>query len=509
VIVLVLAGCTPRPELLAGPTLTEPVDTPLTRVLQVTTDRPTRLRVHLTGPGVDVDVSWPELRTDHEVPLLGAKPDRVHEVVVELTPTDGRLVTATARFRTEPLPDDFPAHEVLTLAPDRVAPGYRLLTLDSNDRGPFLAAVDAWDGEVAWLYTGPENFGDVKRTPRGTFLGLGQGVLELDPTGVLLRRWNDTGDLTDPAWISVGFGAEHHEVTEVGPDEFAVLTLRRLAVDAYPWSYTDPTFGLAATLQDAGIVRFRADGTELSTWWYSDVLDPFRIGFHSLDVVGGARDWVHGNALIRRPDGGWLASSRHQDALFALDDEGQLEWILASPSGWGEAWAPHLLAPDAGTTWPYHQHGPSFGVDGELVVFDNHNEGHNPYEPAPDALPESRVLAYDVDGDAGTVSQRWEWRHPDHLYSGALGNATALPGGTVVACYGFLDDEGGAPNRDRGLGRKVTRVVELDPDAVDPVSDLRFWYPAERAREGVKSYRAVPTDSLYPDDVTVVRQRAD
>ncbi len=500
---LSLAGCTRGPEVVAGPELEAPADAPLTRILTASTDVPTHLTAHLRARGLDAVVTWPDAARDHRVLLLGTPPDAA--VDVELTFDDGaRSTSASLAYDTDPLPDDFPDLEVLTLDPDAVAPGYRLLPLEPADAGPLLAAIDAWTGEVTFLYTGPENLGDVELTAAGTLLGLGVGALELDLAGEVLHRWDDRGDDLDPTWIPVTFRAEHHEVTEVGPDELVTLTHRALAVDTYPRSYEPPRIELPATLEDTGVVRFRRDGTVLSTWWYGDVLDTRRIGFDSLDGAGLGYDWVHGNAVVRRPEGGWLASARHQDALFALDDDGALEWILASPAGWSDALAPKVLALDGTPT--YHQHGPAYDDAGRLVVFDNHNEGHNPYEPPPEGPVQSRVVAYEIDAPAHRAREVWSWTHPDGLYSAALGNATPVPGGNVVACYGFLDGEGPDDAAALGLGRKISRIVELRPGVAEPVSDVRFSVPADEGPEGVKAYRAVPAASLYARDVHVDRR---
>jgi hypothetical protein len=498
-----------RPEVLDGPRLSTPADVPLTRLLTVETDVPTRLSAHLEGPGVDVRVTWPGLATEHAVPVLGAKPDREHTLTLTLSAPGLADAEVEASFRTDPLPEDFPELDVLALDPDRVEPGYVLLPLEAEGIGYWLAAVDAWDGEVAWLYTGPENFGDVRRTPDGTFLGLGQGAIELDALGTLLHRWDDTGDPADPTWIPFPPRGLHHEVGLAGDDALVVLAHRTVSEPAYPVTYVDPSLRRPAQLQDTGVITFGRDGAVRAAWWYADVLDPQRIGFDSLNRFGSMRDWVHGNAVVPAPGGGWLASSRHQDALFSVGYDGALRWILASPAGWRADWRPYLLTVEPPGSWTYHQHGPSFDAEGRLVVFDNHNEGHNPYEPPPEGPVESRVVAFGIDEAAHTATMAWEWRHPEGLFSGALGNATALPGGSVVACYGFLDAEGAGDNVARGLGQKVARIVELRPGEEEPVSDLRFWYPRDRAREGVKSYRAVPTPRLYPDDVRVERQRTD
>lgn len=506
--ILSLLACRPGPALLDGPSLATPPHAPLARALTVATDVPTRLTVRLEGEGVDVDVAFPGVREVHDVTLLGAKPDRDIAVTITLAAEGRPPLVLDAGFRTEPLPEGFPRREVLALDPGAVEPGYVLLPLESDDRGHWLAAVDAWDGEVAWLYDGPENLGDVRRTPEGTFLGLGTGVLELDARGELRRRWNDQGDPSDPTWVPYPLAGEHHEVNLAGDDALVVLTHRTLPEPQYPVSYDPGGLRMPANLADVGIVVFgRTDGRIRDTFWYGDVLDPQRIGFDALDRIGPGRDWVHGNAVIPDPAGGWLASSRHQDALFALDDAGGLRWILASPAGFRDEWADALLTVEPAGAWTYHQHGPSFDPDGRVVVFDNHNHGHNPYERPPADPPESRIVAFEIDEDARRATVAWEWRHPDSLFSGALGNATALPGGTVVTCYGFLDAEGDGDNAARGLGRKVTRVVTVDPDRPDPISDLRFFYPAAESTQGVKSYRAVPTPTLYPDAVRVERRR--
>lgn len=499
-----LLGCAPGPRLTSEPTLDTPDHAPLSRVLRVQTEAPAALSVALSGPGVDVAVRFPGRSTFHEVVVNGAKPDRGFELEITLQDERGE-VTEERTFDTDPLPDGFPRLDVVALDADAVEPGYRLLTLESGDRGPFLAAVDAWDGEVAYLYDGPENLGDVEWTPEGTFVGLGQGVVELSPDGELSHRWNDVGDPADPAWVPVPFRAEHHEVTRLDADTFVTLTKRSVYSEAYPRSEFDPRITGPATLEDVGVVVFRRDGSAEAPLWYGDALDTGRIGFDSLDRVGLGYDWVHGNAVVPLPDGGWLASARHQDALFALDADGGLRWILASPAGWSEPFVPFLLALDGAPF--YHQHGPSLDAAGNVYVFDNHNDGHDPYEPAPTLPPESRVVSFAVDEAAGTATQRFAWRHPEHLLSEALGNATALPGGTVLACYGFLDAEDGQRNVDRGLGKKISRIVEIDPDRAEPVSDLRFWYPADVSREGIKTYRAVPTPTLYPAAAAVERVR--
>ena len=201
-------------------------------------------------------------------------------------------------------------------------------------------------------------------------------------------------------------------------------------------------------------------------------------------------------------DGGLLVSLRHQDAVIKLDSTGQLAWILGSHAGWSESFQDALLTPIGDLAWPYHQHGPRLASDGTLLIFDNGTRGYNPYEAeGAERVDESRVVAYRVDEEAGTVEQLWEYRDTltGPLYAAALGGVDPLPQtGHVLASFGFLDAEGGVENPSAGRGTKSIRLIQVDPELPEsPPVDLRLYSLAEEEPEGWKSYRAEPLGLLW------------
>jgi hypothetical protein len=494
-----------RPRLVAGPQLIAAPLAPLARELTVETDVPTRLTLALAADQVDSEVRFPTWSRTHRVPVLGARPDREHVVTVSLEGEAGHTVTAEATFRTEPLDPDFPAIEVRSVDEAALQTRYLLAPLQTPFGRHWLVVLDARDGGVVWAYTGPDNFGDVDPTGRGSVVGLSaNGFLELDWLGQRVARLRSSSSQGEPGDVLIDASLFTHELVET-EDGYRTLALTSREVDAFPLSYDDPTLlGGPTQIVDADVLDIARDGTVRSRWSLADRLDPLRIGFDSLDRLSLGWDWAHPNALLPDPSG-VIVSLRHQDALVALDHAGDVRWILSNPHGWSPAVAPLLLAGPAPDGWPLHQHGPSFDADGNLVFFDNGNEGYTPYTEPPGRRLASRVTAIRVDEDAHTAETAWVWLPPGDLYSPALGNATGLPGGHVLANYGFVSAEGGEDNVLAGRPMRSVRIFEVDPARAEPVLDLAIDTEVGPFPDGVKLYRAIPFDGMYPAEVEVLR----
>jgi hypothetical protein len=498
--ILWISACTRPPMVQGAPSLAEAPDAPLARRLSIAADRAARLSLEVDDGAHPFTVAFPEVGTAFDVPILGVGPDRDVALTAVLTDDHGRESrTALAPYHTAAI-DGWPTVELLALDKDRVEPGFRLVSLEI-DGDPFTLAALRPDGEPAWLYTGDINWGDARLTPEGTVVGLGDGAWEMDLLGTPLRHW--TAHPTDPIDVRLEPVGLSHELHPLDDGTFATISTDTFEAPAYPDSYDPPTPGGPAALLAEHVVRFDPDGTVLDDWASADLLDTSRIGFDSLDPTSSGFDWAHLNAVIPY-DGGLLVEVRHQDALFLLDPDGAIRWILGDPAGWHPQWEPLLLRPVGDFVWPYHPHGPSVDADGDIVLFDNHDWGHTPYTPAPDGVVESRVAAFHVDEDAHTVSLAWDWTAPGNLYSGALGDAQALPvTGDVLAAYSFLDAEAGVTNESKGLGTKSVRLIEIHPGEEAPVADLRISAPKSLYPGGVKAYRAIVVPSLYPDGVVV------
>ncbi|MEQ1501318.1 MAG: aryl-sulfate sulfotransferase [Myxococcota bacterium] len=502
----------PGPVVTESPSLSTPPDAPLARRLRLAVDRPARLVASLAADdGETTEVAFDAVSDAFDVPLLGFAPDR--DTIVTLTVIDPDTgvgaVLDPLLVHPDPLPPTFPTIEVLANDPDRREPGYWLLSFEVPGGTSWLAVLDPGSPgstgacDVVWLYTGEIDWGDIRATDRGTLFGLSAGAIEMDWLGGVIGRWfpgasGEGGDVSIP-WPL------HHEGYVVGDGSVLSLVASSAEVPAYPESYDDPTPTGPATVADDHVVRFStSDGEVQLDRPLSTMLDTARIGFGSLLPLVSGFDWVHANAIVPWPGGGLLLSVRHQDAMVKLSDAGDVEWILGDPAGWNRTFTDRLLTPTDGTRWMYHQHGPDVDEDGQIVVFDNRMFTRTPYTPDTGELPESRVVAYAVDAEARTVTERWSWAPAEPLLSNALGNAAWLPvTGHALADFGFLDGERGQFNAELGLGRKSVRLIELDPTDPDPVVDVRLSNPIDVASEGVTAYRVFPIGSMYAGIATV------
>lgn len=493
-------------EVVEGPILTSSPTAPLARELTIETDVPGTLSLRVLAEGVDLQVRFPTVSARHVVPVLGAPPGRSITVEATVSAPRRRPVTASATFDTPPLPDTFPTITVRRLDPDVLQAGVLWAPLQTPNGRHWLVAIDPRTGEIVWWYGGPEDFGDLDVTDRGTLIGLADGgFLEIDLLGRRAGRWLAASRPPEVGAVVVDAPGFTHELVET-PEGFLTLSSRIREVDAYPRSYEDPeTLGGPASILEQEVLTVARDGEVTARWSLADRLDVERIGFDSLDWVG-AFDWSHANAVLPDP-GGVIVSVRHQDALVALDPAGEVRWILSNPYGWSperEALLLDGLPPDG---WPLHQHGPSFDADGNLMWFDNGNEGHTPYSEPPGRALETRVTAVTIDEEARTARTAWIWKPPDTaLYSPALGNVALLPGGHVLANYGFVSGEDGVDNLSAGRPTRSVRVFELDPSSAAPILDLAVDTDPDTAPEGVKAYRVLPAPSLYPPGVTVLNR---
>ncbi len=447
---------------------------------------------------------------DHEVPILGVRPD--DDVRIEVTAVGERdAVTADpVRYRNGRLPRRFPKIDLLALDPDRVEPGLTVLPVElvSDDESlPYLVALDE-AMEVVWVWAAPREHGALVVHRSGALYALGDDAAwELSPAGEILHQWgaDRAAGVPPRRFTRLDLGRLHHElVPQPRANRFLALSRRRVDVDDYPCAYAAPRASCGpARIEDTRVVQFTRDGEVVRDLSMAERLDTFRIGWDALDTLaGGARDWSHGNAVIPRPDGGWLVSLRHQDALVAVDRDGEVAWILSDPAGWGPPWSDLLLEPVGDLTWPNHQHGPSYADDGTLWVFDNGNWDGTPYDGA-GPREQSRVVGFAVDAEARAVRQVAAFTDTatGPMYSRALGNAAWLPvTGNVLGVYGMPTAENGVEHEDLGFGSRAVRLVQWAPDGA-VVADVRLRSDVDDERKGWRSYRAVHAPSLYAEGV--------
>ncbi len=341
---------------------------PLALTCRFTTDRPVRPRVVLDdGERPTTIERWTEYATEHELLVLGLRADTHYALAVHVEDEAARTTLSTPwEWTAPPLPDGFPPVHVTVSRPELMEPGVTLLPCtrwpgsDGPDRG--FGALIALDehGDVVWFFDAPHAISEVKRIRNGNLLyyqGTNGNVVELDMLGNVVRQWYTTripGTVAPDGAIPIDASTIHHDVQELPSGNLLALSTELRRFELYPASEDDPTVprSPARVIGDV-ILEFRPDGTVVDRLSVLDILDPYRIGYESLDwgfwmhvyehtPEEPLRDWAHVNSVhYDERDHALIVSSYHQDAVFKLDLETrQLVWILGFPSGWGSRGSP-------------------------------------------------------------------------------------------------------------------------------------------------------------------------
>jgi len=441
-------------------TMAPNASTPLAALLELKTSGLSRVSINVSD-GIDQwSEDFEELNSNHSLPVLGFKANRVHTVTVRVLDIDGIDLIEPVVFDviTDPLPEAFPQISVTSI-PELMEPGVTLF-----EASGYLIAVNEI-GEVVWYHDIQFFSGnldrDVRRMNNGNLLLLlprGR-IVELDMLGNIINMWHPSGsEEGDPGSIAVDTLAFHHEVSEMQSGNLLVLSVEFRRFSDYPTSAFDP-FAPTDSAIVAGdvIVEFAPDGTVVNEWSLLDMLDPFRINYSSLlgiyddfleSVIGApveTRDWSHGNAVIHDPsDDSIIVSLRHQDAVVKFSRQtGELIWILGPHENWDlEEFGQFLLTPqsDEEFFFQYHQHAPDITDEGTYIIYDNGNNRASPFDPTlPDSENFSRAVEYNINKFTKEVEIVWEYGQfeDESLYTFFIGDADYQPmTGNVLITFG-------------------------------------------------------------------------
>lgn len=176
-------------------------------------------------------------------------------------------------------------------------------------------------------------------------------------------------------------------------------------------------------------------GTVVARMDLDDIIDPDRAEV----LPNTGEDRVHINSLAySAPDDCYVISARHQGVMKihrGSTDKSGLEWWITPPYGVGADYQFALLRPtnfDAGVSenWNIGQHAASILPNGDIMMFDNHNE---PIQGAQADKRISRVLVLRVDPVNRTVTKVNEWTTPKKEFTFYQSNALMLPNGNVLS----------------------------------------------------------------------------
>jgi arylsulfate sulfotransferase len=317
--------------------------------------------------------------------------------------------------------------------------------------------------------------------------------------------------------IPVPIETFHHDVVVMPSGNLLALSSEVRRFEDYPTSVTDPDAPRAPTDVVGDIlVEITPAGAVVRQWKLFDLLDPYRLGYASLDpnywlTVYAAHydpspvDWHHGNGIDYLADeDAALISSNYMSAIYKLDlDSGQLEWILGDPTGWREPWSELLLEPQGELLWSYQHHAPVTTPQGTLLLYDNGGLRAIPPNP-PIARGEdsfSRAVEYAIDETNGTVSQIWSFGGPgsEWFMSPFISEADWMPetGNVLVTAGGRVTRADGSVGMGPFEGRIWFTLYEVTHTSpADILWEVNFEHP----EIGWGAYRTERVRGLYPNE---------
>ena len=500
---------------------------PLAGTLKFTTEQPTRATVVISD-GEDTQSVTPDdaFTTDHDLLLLGFRPDREHTVEVSLENQDGRITlepVATFSVKTPALSDAVPPVDVLLSRPAVMEPGVTLLPMFQwldfdivRDYG-LIMVLDA-QGEIVWLYESPINILHAIPLSNGNILasGFGFSLTEIDMLGNVVQEWHPTGTITDapPDSIAVNTDTMHHNYLELPSGNFMAISTEVREMPNWYTSDLDPgaprdTRNVIGDI----LIEFEPDGTIVNEWKFFDLIDPYRIGYNSLstdfyedsyaDILDEpAHDWTHSNGIhYDEATNTALVSTNHLSTVMNLDLEtGELLWMLGDPVNWREPWSDLLLEPENDDMiWSYHHHAPQWTPHGTMLLYDNGAVRALPFDPP--LTPEesfSRAVEYEIDAANGTVREVWSYGGPgDELFlSPFVSEADWLPQTEhiLVTSGGRVRDNAGNPVMSPLAGHPWIAIAEVTHTMpAEKVWEIRIDDP----RAGWSVFRSERLPSLY------------
>lgn len=488
---------------------------PLAGVVSFSADVPVQAFVSvsdgLSEPIVSPVSGW---ATAHRLLVLGLRPGRKNEIVVTITDRAGKEVAKTLEWRTDPLPDGFPPLVVKVSDREKMTPGFTLVPLfrwgaeGPDSESGLVLAIDA-SGDVVWYYRPDHVVSDLVPTPTGSFIYQRQriGILnEVDVLGNVIRRWHTTGIPKDVPANSIPVDTDlfHHDHIVMPNGNIMALSTENRHYKDYLSSEEDPE----AEPEDAWvtgdvIVEFAPDGTVVKEWRVLDILDPYRIGYGSLDTgfyreaykdvwEAPAKDWAHTNSVFYdAKTNSIVCSAYRQDVVYKIDyATGELLWLLGNHDGWRRPWSTYLLEPEPDDfRWNYHQHAAKVTPHGTILMFDNGTYRARPFEEKmPNEENTSRAVEFSVNEDEKTVSSVWSFggREDESFFSSFISDADWLAdtGNVLVTSGGESID-----------GRRRAQIFEVTHDT--PAEKV-FHLVIEEEDVGWGVYRSERIPSLYP-----------
>ena len=431
------------------------------------------------GPGATVLINgWPSAGpTD----VVGLEPGDEVSVIVQ----DG---AESAVYSFVFLPEEFPTLEATVSTPG-ISEGLVGLTLSKfNNGGPRFETVVDSEGVPAYVFQAPDNVGDLKVQPNGSYSSsrttttpgrTGRTLVELDKTFTEIDR-HETVGLVD---------TDNHD-SILRPDGSKVLL-------AYEYdAAADLTDAVIQDLDPAGNVVFEWNSRE-------DLLD------ETVYPNAAAGDYAHINSLVEMADGDFLASFRHTSSVLKIARTahdgfvpGDVVWRLGGRN------SDFAFADDPFPGGPCAQHTASELPNGNILIYDNGSiTGFgpvlciDPVDPEGDTVPRpnTRVTEYDLgEVDADPTTQETAtlvWDYSTGYFGFFAGSAIRRPNGNTL--LGFAGVRGAVAREITADGTTVWELRDPAPEGTATHAPYRASvFPAANDLDAIDPSAAVLTPGV-------------
>lgn len=338
-----------------------------------------------------------------------------------------------AEYTLRCLPPDFPPYTVDR--PGAPQPGWYMGTLGWSVNpaiGKFVVILDN-HGAPVWYKRTAQPVIDVKPWTNGNVAWtplLGAAFGTTPARGYRVTALN--GTLVDELKTSAGTSTDHHDLLSIPGGNRAMITY---VVRSGPVDLT--AFGAGFfnddTALDSVIEELAPNGTAVWTWnssaHFATAETTFPVRFNPPATShGGAVDMLHINSIDRQPNGDYIVSARHLDAVFRIDRA--TDKVLWKLGGAGTASNPDnahsMMIIGDPLNGPKRMHDARLSSTGLLTMFDNRSGTGQP----------PRVVAYQLDEAAFTATMVWQHTYPvAGLFSFGLGSARRNSDGSYVISW--------------------------------------------------------------------------
>lgn len=513
---------------------------PLAAVISFATDAPVSgtLTIDNGKRAREKPIAW-DKTLQRIVPVVGLLAGQQHKISLKLESENGEVLPATELdWTAPPLPAgtiDFPPINIVSSDPAGMEPGFMIVCvrraaparqiwwtekqMKFGIRWSMLVALDE-DGDVVWYFKHDSRIAGIDRLPNGNlfFHQVNFQSIEIDLLGNQVNSFYAAKRPFGPAKDAIPIDAQsmHHQPHIMPNGNYLAMTANAREFDNYISSETDPD-APRQKIKVVGdrIIEFDANGKVIWSWNTFDHLDPYRVGYQTLEPYWDPRgfpnhaDWTHGNGLgYDHRDDSVLISLRAQDCVVKVDRKtSEIKWILGDHSGWDAEKQKKLLKPIGDLQWPWHGHNPRVTRQGTIVMYDNALFQARPYDtPKQPHECIARAVEYEVDEERMEVRQVWsslDGGHNDGVVSWAMGDAHRLPQTNNM----FVIDSFVAPKADPLDRRGRVRLADLQWGERERshwhLSDFCYW---ARIREYKRDAdRSIVFEAHVEDPYDIVR----